>query len=236
MMCKVGIYLVVDFPDRGRFLEAVELCERMGVDFLEVGFPFSDPVADGDVIEKAAMDVLKKESTPDFIDALHRARKLFSRRMYVMTYANVAYGYSLDRFADSISEADSVILADVPFVESRRFRKVFKKYGLGFVSFVTPESSQRDIDAIKREANDFIYFVSVLGTTGSEFFLDEQTVEKILYCKNGFSKDVIIGFGIKTKADISRACKYADGVVIGTQAVLAVEKGEFGSFLKAILE
>ncbi len=234
-MCEVGVYLVADFPDRGAFLDAVSLCDRYGVDFLEVGFPFSDPVADGDVIEKAALSVLERENTPDFIEALRLARGVFSGKMYIMTYANIVYAYPMERFAREVSFIDGIILADVPFVESWRFERVFGKAGVEVVHFVTPESTYEDIDAIKAGGGDFIYFISVRGTTGSRFSLDEQTKRKIAYTKDGFDGRVILGFGIKNRDDIEEACRWADGVVIGTKAVDSLRKGEFELFLKDVL-
>ena len=232
-MCKVGIYLVCDYPGRDRFLEAVKLCDEVGIDFLEVGIPFSDPTADGDVIEKAAFEVLKQESLNDFYSALESVRKLFSRKLYVMTYANMVYSNGIEDFASRFSFIDGVILADVPYRESFRFKGVFEKQIVGFVHFVTPETDFETIDEIKASANDFIYFVSIRGTTGGEFRLDSDAISRLEKLK-GSGQDVIIGFGIKTKDDVKRACEFADGVVIGTKAIESLKNGEFGEFLKEL--
>ncbi len=232
-MCKVGIYLVCDYPGRDRFLEAVKLCDEVGIDFLEVGIPFSDPTADGDVIEKAAFEVLKQESLDDFYSALESVRKLFSRKLYVMTYANMVYSNGIEDFASRFSFIDGVILADVPFRESERFRTVFEKYNTGFVHFVTPETDRETLRKIKDSANDFIYFISIRGTTGGNFRLDRDAIWR-LEMLNDSEQDVIVGFGVKSKRDIKIACKYADGVVVGTKAIESLKNGEFGEFLKEL--
>ncbi len=234
-MCKVGIYLVCDYPDRSRFLEAIKLCDELGVDFLEIGIPFSDPTADGDTIERAALEVLEREGMDDFYDALKSAREIFNRKLYVMTYANVVYSNGIENFAKRFSFIDGVILADVPFRESKRFKDIFKKYGIGFVYFVTPETDFETLERIKASANDFIYFVSIRGTTGGEFCLDGDAINRLELLKES-EQDVIIGFGIKTRNDVRKACKYADGVVIGTEAVKSLASDKLGEFLKSVID
>ena len=233
-MCRVGIYLVCDYPNRDRFLKAVEICNRYKIDFLEVGFPFSDPVADGLVIEKAALDVLERENTDDFFEGLKSAGEIFNGRLYVMTYANVVFGYGAEKFAKETQIIDGIIIADLPLVESGRFKKIFHKYDINLIHFATPESSYKDIDEVKKMSEDFIYFVSTRGITGGGFNLDQETIDKINYTRSDFDKDVILGFGIRSKDDIDNACKAADGVVIGTEAVRAIEENRFENFVKSL--
>jgi len=233
-MCKIGIYLVCDYPNSEKFLDAVAVCEKYGIDFLEIGFPFSDPVADGPVIEKAVLDVLKRENSNDFLQSLKKARDIFSKKLYVMTYSNVIFGYGTEEFAKKSEFIDGIIIADLPFIESERFAKIFDKYKINTIRFVTPETDFSDIDKIKRAAKDFIYFVSTRGTTGGKFSIDAETLQKIEYTKNEFDHDVILGFGIKNSNDIKTACRYADGVVIGTKAVEALEQNGFERFISSL--
>ncbi len=233
-MCKTGIYLVCDYPDKDKFFEAVEVCENNGVDFLEIGLPFSDPVADGPVIESASLEVLKKENTDDFLSSLKKVREIFSKKLYVMTYSNVIFGYGIEKFAKRVDFVNGLIIADLAFVERGIFKGVFKNYGVNIVHFVTPETDFGYIDKIKSESDDFIYFVSTRGITGGRFSLDKDTLLRVEYTKKGFEKGVILGFGIRNKDDIKKACEYADGVVIGTQAVESLKKGVFEDFVKAL--
>ena len=232
-MCKIGIYLVCNYPDKDSFIENVKLCQRYGIDFLEIGLPFSDPVADGAIIEKASNEALKRYSADDFFESIKKSREIFDGRLYIMTYANLVFGCGIETFAQRYRFIDGVIIADVPFVESERFKAVFDKFDTGFVYFATPESSFETLKKIKQKTNDFIYFVSIRGTTGGEFSLDEDSIERLKFLK-GAKHGVIVGFGIKTKEHIKTACSYADGVVIGSRAVEMAQKGQFEKFLISI--
>ncbi len=230
-MCKIGIYLVCDYPNRENFLEAVDICEASGVDFLEIGFPFSDPVADGPVIEKAALSVLDRENVDDFINSLSIVRSKFSRKLYVMTYANIIFGYGIEAFAKEVDGINGVIVADLPYIESRRFSRTLKRHSINIVHFATPESSLEDLDKLKTASDDFVYFVSIRGITGGSLALDKDIKEKIRYLKKDFDKDVMLGFGIKSRDDIKEACKFTDGVIVGTEAVKNLSEGHFDDYI-----
>jgi tryptophan synthase alpha chain len=235
-MGKLGIYLLANYPSKERFLEAVSACDRLGVDFLEVGFPFSDPVADGDLLEKASYETLKRYNFSDFAESLSEARARFRGRIYVMTYANVLYGVGIDRFAEKAGPITGIILADVPLREISLFEKPLAKHGINLVRFLTPESREEDIKYALKGAKDFIYFVSKRGTTGGDFTLDGETVEKIKQAR-GKGSDVYIGFGIKERKDVQLAFEAADGAIVGTRAVEALETGveEFEELVKDLI-
>jgi len=223
-MGKLGIYLLANYPTKERFIEAVSLCDRLGVDFLEVGFPFSDPVADGDLLERASYETLKRYNFNDFTESLREAASRFTRRIYVMTYANVLYGVGTEKFAEKIGPVRGVILADVPLRETDLFERPLAKQGINLVRFLTPESREEDIERALKGARDFIYFVSKRGTTGGGFSLDEETIAKIKKAR-GKGSEVYIGFGIKTGKDVELAFEAADGAIVGTRAVEALESG-----------
>ena len=183
-MGKLGIYLLANYPSTGRFIEAVRVCARLGVDFLEVGFPFSDPVADGEILERASYETLKWYNLDDSAKSLRTAREIFPGRVYVMTYANILYSVGIETFADKVGPVTGVILADLPLREIGFFEKQLAGKGINLVRFLTPESRADDIDRALRGANDFIYFISKRGTTGGGFTLDEETVQKIALARN----------------------------------------------------
>ncbi|MBA4417988.1 MAG: tryptophan synthase subunit alpha [Syntrophus sp. (in: bacteria)] len=234
-MGKLGIYLLVNYPSAESFIRAVKVCEERGVDFLEVGFPFSDPVADGDLLERASYETLKRFNFDDFTESLQEARRIFKGRVYVMTYANVVFGMGINAFAKRVEGITGIILADVPLREIWLFEKGFKKQGINLVRFLTPESRAQDIEKALKGAGDFIYFVSKRGTTGGDFTLDEETIGKIGLAR-GRGADVYIGFGIKEKKDVDLACSVADGAIIGTKAVEGLEKGveAFEGYIKGL--
>jgi len=235
-MGKLGIYLLANYPTKERFIEAVGICDRLGVDFLEVGFPFSDPVADGDLLEKASYETLKHFGFNDFVESLREAASRFRRPVYVMTYANVLYGVGTEKFAEKIGPVRGVILADVPLRETDLFEKPLARYGINLVRFLTPESRAEDIERALKGSKDFTYFVSKRGTTGGGFSLDGETIAKIKNAR-GKGSEVCIGFGIKTRKDVELAFEAADGAIVGTRAVEALEAGirEFEGLVRELM-
>ncbi|OSS41754.1 Tryptophan synthase alpha chain [Desulfurella amilsii] len=227
---NIGIYLISNYPKKSTFLEAVEICNSLDVDFLEIGIPFSDPIADGAVLEKASFEMLDKYTTRDFLESLFEVKRLFQKRLYIMTYTNIPYSLK-DEFNKYSKLASGVILADLPVREAIGFEK---KLGCNIIKFATPESRSSDLDLAIKSTKDFIYFISKRGITGGDFALDSQTVQKINYCKK--HTKVYLGFGIRNANDIAKAFSISDGVIIGTQAAIELQKGvqDFERFIKSL--
>ena len=223
-MGKIGIYLLANYPSREAFIEAVKICNEANIDFLEIGFPFSDPVADGDVLEKACYETLRRYTFDDTIDSLHDVREIFRGEIYIMTYANVVYGPGIETFIQRAGRISGIILADVPSREVRHFEREFKKHDIHVIRFLTPESRNEDVDRAVKESGDFIYFVSKRGTTGGEFALDEESRTKIARAREK-GGTIFVGFGIKNRDDVELAFRHADGAIIGTRAVTELERG-----------
>ncbi len=234
-MGKLGIYLVADYPSRKTFIEAVRACQEAGVDFLEVGFPFSDPVADGEALERASHEALRHGGIADFIEAFREARAIFAGPLYIMTYANVVYSRGVGRFMKRVGALNGLILADVPLRELPFFEKETNGAPVNIIRFLTPESRPEDIALALKKARDFIYFVSKRGTTGGAFELDKETREKIGQVR-GKGVPVYVGFGIREKQDVALAYSVADGAIIGTKAVSELEHGigRFREFLASL--
>jgi tryptophan synthase alpha chain len=234
-MGKLGIYLIADYPTRAAFLEAVRACQDLAVDFLEVGIPFSDPVADGDVLERAAQAALKDRDVDDFVEALHEARAVFSGSLYAMTYANIVYSLGMAAFVKRLGPLAGLILADLPLREIGAFEKGLKGSAVNLIRFLTPESRTEDVASAVAGAKGFIYFVSKRGTTGGAFDLDSETKKKIAAVR-GKGTDVFIGFGIQEKRDLEIAYGVADGAIIGTRAVAELEQGvdRFRAYLASL--
>jgi tryptophan synthase alpha chain len=223
-MGKLGIYLLANYPSREAFIEAVKICDKHNVDFLEIGFPFSDPIADGDILEKASYETLQKYNFNDTVDSFKEVQSIFKGKIYIMTYTNIIYSMGIDNFAERVGKISGIILADLPLREIGPFEKGFRKHGIKVIRFLTPESRDDDIRRAVKSAKDFIYFVSKRGTTGGVFELDEETREKIGRVKAS-GKEVFVGFGIKDRQDVELACEVADGAIIGTKAVMELEAG-----------
>lgn len=234
-MGKLGIYLLANYPSRETFIQAVVACQELGADFLEIGFPFSDPVADGALLERASFEVLKRYRVADLIRSFQEAREIFTGRIYIMTYTNIVYNQGVATFIKRVGPVTGLILADLPLREISPFEKELKDASVSLIRFLTPESRDHDVTLALKGARDFIYFVSKRGTTGGAFELDAETREKIARMR-GKGVDVYVGFGIRGKKDFDLACSAADGAIIGTKAVSELEQGvdAFRGFLKSL--
>ncbi|MBP7604048.1 MAG: tryptophan synthase subunit alpha [Spirochaetes bacterium] len=229
-----GVYLMGNYPDAERFKEAA----RMGLerfDFLEVGVPFSDPVADGPVIARAGEEVLGRDfRLDDLLDSVADIRSTApaGKKIYLMSYANPVHSPGLARFAKMARRAgaDGLIVPDVPFVESAPFRDALAGEGLEYIDFVTPENTPGQIETTARAARGFLYFVSIRGITGSGFTLDAATRAKIRRARRSSSVPVVLGFGIRSAADARAAVELAGGFIVGTGAVAALGEGGPGGF------
>ncbi len=231
-----GLYLVAGYPSFEAFDAAVKMMESLGFDFLEVGIPFSDPVADGPLLARAAKRALESGVTYErALEWISSYRG--SLRIYVMTYANILWARGLKNASLEMKNAGvkGVIVADL----SNRERWFFKERGfeLPIIPFATPESRPCDLEALNREDADFIYFISTRGTTGSGF-LDEDALEKLNHLKSSSRSPVVLGFGISEAKHAARALEVADGFVVGTRAVMELEMGleSFESWCRSLAE
>ena len=192
-----------------------------GVDIIELGIPFSDPTAEGPVIQAANLRALSAGTTTDKIfDMVKRVRKSVQVPMVFMTYANVVFSYGTDRFLKTTAEIgmDGLILPDVPFEEKDEFSIPCKKYGLDFIPLVAPTSQNR-ILTIAREAEGFVYCVSSLGVTGVRAQISSDVDAMVGLVRNATTTPLAIGFGISTAEQASDMAKKADGVIIGSAIV-----------------
>ena len=197
-----------------------------GADLVELGIPFSDPTAEGPVIQDGNMRALSKGITTDNIfEFVANLRKEVTVPLVFMTYANVVFSYGMEKFFSNCKKVgiDGIILPDVPFEEKSEFSEVCDKYGVDFISMIAPTSDDR-IEMIAREAKGFVYCVSSLGVTGtrSEITTDVGAMVK----KVKAVKDIpcAIGFGISTPEQAASLVKVSDGAIVGSAIVRMVEQ------------
>lgn len=213
-------------PDLETTGKIVREMERNGADLIELGIPFSDPTAEGPVIQGANIRALAGGTTTDkifnFVKELRCDVKI---PLAFMTYANVVYSYGTERFVSSCAEAgiDGLILPDVPFEEKDEFSGVCKRYGVEFISLIAPTSKDR-IARIAKEAEGFIYVVSSLGVTGvrQEITTDIGSIIKVI--KEHTTLPCAVGFGISSPEQAADMAKWADGVIVGSAIVKLAEK------------
>lgn len=204
---------------------------KAGVDLIELGIPFSDPTAEGPVIQEANLRALEKGvTTDDVFDMVERVRAAgITIPLVFMTYANVVYGYGIDRFAAREREVgmQGIILPDVPFEEKAEFAVPFSEQGLEVISLIAPTSHER-IRAIAREAQGFVYVVSSLGVTGvrKEITTDVGAMVRLIREANP-QVPAAVGFGISTPDQAARMAGVSDGAIVGSAIIkLLAQYGE----------
>ncbi len=215
-------------PDLQTTAACVRAAVKGGSDLIELGIPFSDPTAEGPVIQAANERALKGGVTTDKIfDLVVELRRDVSVPMVFMTYANVVYSYGIERFCDRCVEIgiDGMILPDVPFEEKEEFAPACRARGLDFVSLIAPTSENR-VAMIAREAEGFLYIVSSMGVTGvrSEITTDIGAMVKLV--RENTSIPCAVGFGISTPAQAKKMADLSDGAIVGSAIVrLIAEHG-----------
>lgn len=195
--------------------------EEAGADLIELGIPFSDPTAEGPVIQAANVRALSGGVTTDKIfDMVKRLRQNTKIPMVFMTYANVVFSYGTERFIQKAASLgmDGLILPDVPFEEKGEFDSVCKKYGLDLVSLIAPTSHER-ITQIAKEAEGFVYCVSSLGVTGMRSAITTDIGAMVQLVKAAKDIPCAVGFGISTPEQAAAMAAKSDGAIVGSAIV-----------------
>ena len=213
-----------------------------GADLIELGIPFSDPTAEGPVIQGASLRALNSGTTTDKIfEMVARLRIYTDIPMVFMTYANVIFSYGAERFMEKASKLgiDGLILPDIPFEEKEEFDAICDKYGLDLISMIAPTSGQR-ISMIAKQAKGFIYLVSSLGVTGMRSNITTDIGSMVKIIKETTDVPVAVGFGISTPEQARAMYAVADGAIVGSAIVKIVEKfgkdaaGPVGEYVKSM--
>jgi tryptophan synthase alpha chain len=234
-------------PDLDTTKRAVREMAANGADLIELGIPFSDPTAEGPVIQGANLRALTGGVTTDLIfDMVKELRTDVTIPMVFMTYANVVYSYGADKFLSTCKEIgiDGIILPDLPFEEKEEFLDTCHEYGVDLISLIAPTSENR-IAMIAKEAEGFIYVVSSLGVTGtrSEITTDLASIVKAI--RENTDVPCAIGFGISTPEQAKKMADVSDGAIVGSAIIKIIEKygkdspkyvGEYVKSMKEALE
>lgn len=194
---------------------------KAGADLIELGIPFSDPTAEGTVIQEANIRALAGGvTTDDIFQMVGRIREHTQIPLAFMTYANVVFSYGSVRFIKRAAElgVDGLILPDIPFEEKEEFAGLCQEYGLDLVSLIAPTSRQR-ISMIAKDAAGFVYCVSSLGVTGVRSEITTDTGAMVRLVKQAKKIPCAIGFGISTPEQAAAMAKDADGVIVGSAIV-----------------
>ena len=219
-------FLTCGDPDLETTAAAVRAAARGGADLIELGIPFSDPTAEGPVIQGANLRALKGGVTTDKVFALVKElRKDVTIPLVFMTYANVVYSYGADRFLANCAEAgvDGLILPDLPFEEKEEFLPTCRKYGVDLISMIAPTSEDR-VAMIAREAEGFLYLVSSLGVTGERSEINTDLAAIVRTVRENTKIPCAVGFGISTPEQARAMAALSDGAIVGSAIVRIVEE------------
>ena len=223
----LSIYYTAGYPNLTDTLNIAENLEKAGANFLEIGFPYSDPVADGPVIQASSKQALDNGMTlPILFDQLHDLRKNVSIPFLLMGYVNVVLQFGVEEFCKKCKEVgvDGCIIPDLPMHEYEElYRPIFEKYGISNIFLVTPQTSEERIRKIDGLSNAFIYLVSSSATTGNNLDISDTSNQYFKRIADmNLKNPLMIGFGISDKNTFDSACQFASGAIIGSAFVKAI--------------
>lgn len=213
-------------PDAETTVAAVRAAVENGADLIELGIPFSDPTAEGPVIQGANLRALRGGMTTDKVfDIVRTLRQDVTVPMVFMTYANVVFSYGAERFISTCCQIgiDGLILPDLPFEEKEEFLPLCRTYGVDLISLIAPTSENR-IAMIAREAQGFLYLVSSLGVTGTRQEITTDLASIVSVVRQNTTVPCAIGFGISTPEQARKMADLSDGAIVGSAIIKLLEK------------
>lgn len=241
----LNVYCTAGYPELNSTRSILQALQNSGADLVELGMPYSDPLADGPVIQASGTKALENGmSIAVLLEQLSGFRNEITVPVVLMGYMNPVLQYGFEKFcADAAAVGvDGLILPDLPEYEfETEYGPIIKKYGLDFIFLVTPETSEARVRKLDQLSSGFLYAVSSSATTGKDkdFTAVETYLEKLQNMQLG--NPVLVGFGIKDKSTFQSACRYANGAIIGTAFIKALdENGDAATitqkFLNGILQ
>ncbi|WP_295599334.1 tryptophan synthase subunit alpha [uncultured Methanobrevibacter sp.] len=219
-------FLTAGDPTIDKTVEFILAMEEAGCDLVEIGIPFSDPMAEGVVIQDANVRALKHNTTTDDVfDIVRRVREKSDIPLVFLTYINPVFFYGYEKFFKRCAElgVDGIITPDVPFEEKGEIRDIARENGVDVISLIAPTSKQR-IQMIANDATGFIYVVSSLGVTGMRSEIKTDLNAILSDIREVTDLPLAVGFGINTPEQASQIGKIADGVIVGSAIVKIIEK------------
>lgn len=240
----LNMYCTAGFPKLDSTLQVMIALQNNGADLIELGMPYSDPLADGEVIQQSGSVALKNGMTISILfDQLKDMRSDITVPVILMGYMNPVIQYGFENFCAKAAEVgiDGLILPDLPMYEfETEYGEIVKRYNLNFIFLVTPETSEERVRRIDELSSGFLYAVSSSSTTGNNKDISEQEpyFKKLQDMK--LSNPILVGFGIRDKQTFESACKYTNGAIIASAYIKALGNGKdvntvTREFLKTVL-
>jgi tryptophan synthase alpha chain len=225
-------YVTVGYPSVEATRKVVPLLAESGCDIVELGIPFSDPLADGVTIQRASFAALQNGVTPQLcLDLAGELSHKVSAPLVFMTYFNPVFHYGLKEFCQACAKSgvDGLIIPDLPPEEGTDLENATRSHGLDLIYLLAPTSTEERIRLVAEKSRGFIYLVSVTGVTGARDKLPQDLAAFVARVKKLASQPLCVGFGISTPEQASQIARIADGVIIGSRIIQLMEKDD--SFL-----
>ncbi|MBU1077221.1 MAG: tryptophan synthase subunit alpha [Spirochaetes bacterium] len=222
-----NFYVTAGYPDIRTFKDILITLSDSGADVIEIGIPFSDPIADGDIIQNATIKVLENHINIEKITVVLKSLKgKINSKLIFMSYYNPVYVYGLKKFIALAKSCfvSGVIIPDLPFDEGKVFYDLCIKAGLDTILLTTSVTDPERLKKLSRHTTGFLYFVSVLGTTGVRNSIPLGIISKLKEIRRMLDLPLCLGFGIKSKESIKPFYRYIDGVIIGSALIALINK------------
>jgi tryptophan synthase alpha chain len=224
-------FITAGYPNLSVTEKLIHAFEKAGVDILELGVPFSDPMADGPVIQEASQEALKKNANlAKILRLVKKARKdKVQMPICLMTYYNPVFCFPEPKFVAEAAKSgvDGLIIPDLPPEEARELLAKAGSAGLDVISFIAPTTSLKRVKSIVKSARGFIYYVSVTGVTGARRALPANLAKSIKLIKNNTKKPVCVGFGVSNALQVKEIGGLCDGVIVGSAIVKKIKENKF---------
>jgi len=220
-------YITVGYPTVETTLKVVPLFAGSGCDIIELGIPFSDPLADGATIQRASYEALRQGVTPKVcFEVAQELRRQVNIPLVFMTYYNPVLKFGLEQFCSKCAEVgiDGLIIPDLPPEEGEELEKSTKRHGLNLVYLLSPASTKERIRLVTSRASGFIYLVSLTGVTGARDKLPEELESFVASVRKRTEKPLCVGFGVSTAEQAQRVAKVADGVIVGSRIMQLLDE------------
>ncbi len=219
-------YITVGYPNIEATMEVVPLLARCGCDIVELGIPFSDPLADGATIQKASFYALENGVTPELcLDVAKQLSQLVEIPLVFMTYFNPVFSYGLEEFCSACASSgvSGLIIPDLPPEEGLELEAITRRQGLDLIYLLAPTSTDERIRLVAERSRGFIYLVSVTGVTGVRERLPADLEAFVARVRQVASQPLCVGFGISTPEQARRVARIADGVIVGSRIIQLME-------------
>ena len=232
-------YITVGYPSVETTLKVVPLLASNGCDIIELGIPFSDPLADGATIQRASYEALRQGVTPKLcFELVQELRQRVEIPLVFMTYYNPVLKFGLEQFCSRCAEVgiDGLIIPDLPPEEGEELEQSTERHGLDLIYLLSPASTEERIELVASRSRGFIYLVSLTGVTGSRDTLPEELEDFVARVRERTEKPLCVGFGVSTPEQARRIAKVADGVIVGSRIIQLMDDTEVISKVSSFIQ